>query len=248
VLTGHTAAVTSAAISPDGRRAVTGSQDGIAKLWDLDSGKEVLSLKRHTAELTAVHFSPDGDNILTSSLDQTALLWPAVPIGPSIKLSAPRLLVGRDAGQYPIDPEARLVDPDASDLAAATLRVSLAANNNGAPATIELGTGPLQVQGGQILALRGENEVPVAEIIPETDQSQHASEWAVRFLPAAATADGQQLLRQLAVRIIEPLDSPLDVHLTLATSADQRLSEAQATLQSNDATDAPGALAAAQGR
>jgi WD40 repeat protein/serine/threonine protein kinase len=248
VLTGHTAAVTSAAISPDGRRAATGSQDGIAKLWDLESGKEVLSLKRHTAELTAVHFAPDGDSILTSSLDQTALLWPAVPIGPSIKLSAPRLTIGRDAGQYPIDSAARLVDPDASDLGGATLHVSLAAENNDSPAMIELAAGPLRIAGNQVLAERGDTETPIAERIEQPSPTPSAAGLAIRFLPAATTADGQELLRQLAARINAPLDAPLTLHLKLTASTGQPLSETQATVQSTDATDTPAALAAAQGR
>ncbi|MCC6493871.1 MAG: protein kinase, partial [Pirellulales bacterium] len=248
VLTGHTAAVTSAAVSPDGRRAATGSQDGIAKLWDLDSGKEVLSLKRHTAELTAVHFSPDGDSILTSSLDQTALLWPAVSIGPSIKLSKARLLIGRDAGQHPIDLEARVFDPDASNLDGATLSIALTAEHGGVRATIELAAGALRVAGNQVFARRGENETPVAEWIPASGESQNAANSVVRFLPGATTAIGQQLLRQLAVRTAGPLDAPLGIHLVLTAPDGQPLSEAQATVQSLDPTDAPGALAAAQAK
>jgi WD40 repeat protein len=74
-LEGHTAAVTSVAFSPDGTRALTGSQDNTAKLWDATTGKEILSLPGHTQEVTSVSFSPDGQNVLTSSRDGTAIIW-----------------------------------------------------------------------------------------------------------------------------------------------------------------------------
>ena len=47
-LRGHTAEVSRVAFSPDGKRIVTGSADGTAKLWDapIDTGQ--LELKGHT--------------------------------------------------------------------------------------------------------------------------------------------------------------------------------------------------------
>ena len=79
-LEGHTASVVSVAFSPDGRRALTGSQDNTAKLWDTKvspdgKGKEILPLKTHSQEVTAVAFSPDGKSVLTASRDGTAILW-----------------------------------------------------------------------------------------------------------------------------------------------------------------------------
>jgi len=38
---GHTSHVTSAAISPDGKRAVSGSYDKTIRVWDLEGGKEI---------------------------------------------------------------------------------------------------------------------------------------------------------------------------------------------------------------
>jgi WD40 repeat protein len=74
-LAGHTAAVTSVAFSPDGTRVLTGSRDNSAKLWDAETGKEILSLPGHTQEVTSVAFSPDGLSVLTSSRDGTAIIW-----------------------------------------------------------------------------------------------------------------------------------------------------------------------------
>jgi len=82
-LQGHTAAVTSVCFSIDGKRAITGSRDATAKLWELreEAGKtdagELLTLKGHSRDVTAVACSKDGQSILSGSLDGTMILWPA---------------------------------------------------------------------------------------------------------------------------------------------------------------------------
>src|SRR5262249_14001179 len=40
----ETIAITAAAFSPDGRRALTGDDSGVLTLWDLATGKKILSL------------------------------------------------------------------------------------------------------------------------------------------------------------------------------------------------------------
>ena len=42
-LEGHTCWVSAVAITPDGRRAVSGSEDRTLRLWDLESGKEIAT-------------------------------------------------------------------------------------------------------------------------------------------------------------------------------------------------------------
>ena len=44
-LKGHTAVVTCAAFSRDGRRIVTGSEDSTARVWDAATGKLQMTLK-----------------------------------------------------------------------------------------------------------------------------------------------------------------------------------------------------------
>ena len=41
---GHSKAIGSVAFSPDGKQVLTGGSDGIARLWDAASGKEIRAL------------------------------------------------------------------------------------------------------------------------------------------------------------------------------------------------------------
>src|SRR5450756_128800 len=66
---GHSGAVRSAALSPDGRTALTGSDDNTARLWDVASGRELRQLTGHTDPVYYVAFSPDGRTVLTASAD-----------------------------------------------------------------------------------------------------------------------------------------------------------------------------------
>ena len=73
----HGGVVYHSIFSPDGTRILTGSWDKTAKLWEVSSGKLLLSLV-HQSAVNAVKFSPDGTRILTASADKTAKLWDAV--------------------------------------------------------------------------------------------------------------------------------------------------------------------------
>jgi WD40 repeat protein len=74
----HTrSAMSSAAFSPDGLRVVTGSIDKTVRVWDSETGKELLVLRDESYVLSAA-FSPDGLRIvITGSDDNTARVWDA---------------------------------------------------------------------------------------------------------------------------------------------------------------------------
>jgi WD40 repeat protein len=54
------------AFSPDGRYLASGSCDNTAKVWDLETGKEVTTLRGHIGYVMAVTFSPDGKLLATA--------------------------------------------------------------------------------------------------------------------------------------------------------------------------------------
>jgi hypothetical protein len=70
--------VTAAGFSQDGRRIVTGSNDGIARVWDVDTGRPISRPLRHQGEVAAALFDPGGRFVLTASWDGSARLWDAI--------------------------------------------------------------------------------------------------------------------------------------------------------------------------
>jgi WD40 repeat protein len=63
------------AFSPDGNTIATASTDGTARLWDVQTGRELRRFVGHTAGVENMIFSPDGRYIATASDDGTARLW-----------------------------------------------------------------------------------------------------------------------------------------------------------------------------
>ena len=75
VLGGHRELVRSVRVSPDSRRAVSGSQDQSVRLWDLESGMCLRILEGHRESVTSVSVSPDGRRAVSGSRDQSVRLW-----------------------------------------------------------------------------------------------------------------------------------------------------------------------------
>jgi WD40 repeat protein/serine/threonine protein kinase len=80
----HDSTIFSIAFSPDSRRLVTSSggrgtfaPDATAKLWDVVTGRELLTLRGHTQTVYGVACSPDGTRIATAGSDGTARIWQA---------------------------------------------------------------------------------------------------------------------------------------------------------------------------
>ncbi|MEQ8963665.1 MAG: WD40 repeat domain-containing protein, partial [Coleofasciculus sp. C2-GNP5-27] len=67
----------SLAFSPDGEWLATGDSDGMIRLWEAASGKEILSSKGHNSWVYSVAFSPDGQILASGSIDNLVRLWSA---------------------------------------------------------------------------------------------------------------------------------------------------------------------------
>jgi WD40 repeat protein len=73
------AAVNSVAFSPDGKTALSGSDDKTIKWWDLSTGRVIKTLEAHSS-VHSVAFSPDGKTALSGSgswdnKDNTVKWW-----------------------------------------------------------------------------------------------------------------------------------------------------------------------------
>jgi WD40 repeat protein len=67
--------VRSIALSPDGKKVVSGSDDGAVRLWDIDTCKVIMKWMGHTREVKSVCWSRDGRKVLSGSGDGTARQW-----------------------------------------------------------------------------------------------------------------------------------------------------------------------------
>ncbi|MBS2036960.1 protein kinase [bacterium] len=74
-LEGHTKPITSAALSPNGELAVTGSGDRSVRLWDLREGRCLHHLLGHTDLVESVVLSNDCSLAFSGSRDKTVRVW-----------------------------------------------------------------------------------------------------------------------------------------------------------------------------
>jgi hypothetical protein len=63
------------AITPDGRRAVSGSDDETLRAWDLETGQTLTTLQGHTNWVSAVAITPDDRRAVSGSWDKTLRVW-----------------------------------------------------------------------------------------------------------------------------------------------------------------------------
>lgn len=74
-LTGHDGWVSGVAVTPDGRRAVSCSDDATVRLWDMERAIEVRTLTDHDGPVRAVAVTPDGRRAVSASADETLIVW-----------------------------------------------------------------------------------------------------------------------------------------------------------------------------
>jgi WD40 repeat protein len=72
-LVGHTDGVKAIVVTPDGRRAVSGSDDKTMRVWDLETG-DSRELVGHTDDIKAIVVTPDGRRAISTSW-KTLRVW-----------------------------------------------------------------------------------------------------------------------------------------------------------------------------
>src|SRR5215207_104985 len=76
-LLGHSRAVYTVAYDAEGKRLITASEDGTARIWDAVSGQERIILSGHDRAVNGAAFSPDGQFAATAGADTTVRIWDA---------------------------------------------------------------------------------------------------------------------------------------------------------------------------
>jgi WD40 repeat protein len=114
-LRGHIGPVTSAAFSPDGKALATGSEDGAARLWNLEEGPEPLSLVARGRTVNQVWFSPDDRFVVARSHSMSD--WPLVVYLEAWSLESPSAAL--QLNEPPIEIEAVARHPLESSIAIA---------------------------------------------------------------------------------------------------------------------------------
>ncbi|HEX7841792.1 MAG TPA: WD40 repeat domain-containing protein [Kofleriaceae bacterium] len=74
-LVGHDGFVTACSVSPNGRCVVSASSDKTLKVWDLESGRALVTLEGHASAVTACAVAPDGRRVISASEDRTLKVW-----------------------------------------------------------------------------------------------------------------------------------------------------------------------------
>jgi WD40 repeat protein/beta-lactamase regulating signal transducer with metallopeptidase domain len=75
---GHTAPVSSVAVSADGRTLAAGARDGSIRVWDSATGSTIKTLTGHLGAIVAVAFSPDGGKLVSAGDDETVRVWDVI--------------------------------------------------------------------------------------------------------------------------------------------------------------------------
>jgi WD40 repeat protein len=75
----HAGTITGLFISADGTRLASCARDRTIVLWDMATGRELLTLKGLISDPLGVLFSPDGTRLIAISQDGSLTVWDGTP-------------------------------------------------------------------------------------------------------------------------------------------------------------------------
>lgn len=74
-LHGHGTWLMSAVFSPDGQYLASSSDDGMVKVWDVQTGSLLTTLDGHRAGVHGLTFDPKSERLWSSELDGRLMIW-----------------------------------------------------------------------------------------------------------------------------------------------------------------------------
>jgi WD40 repeat protein len=69
------AEVNEVVFSPDSQKLAAGFADGMVRIWDINNGELLFTLKAHNGPTRSLDFSPDGTQLATGGDDETLKQW-----------------------------------------------------------------------------------------------------------------------------------------------------------------------------
>ena len=89
----HPGGVSAIAISPVGRTMATGGRDGLVKVWDLETGTELVTLTGATQPINSLTFSSDGSLLASGSTDDVVRVY-TLDVGVLIEIGRSKVTRG----------------------------------------------------------------------------------------------------------------------------------------------------------
>ncbi len=226
LLQGHTDSVWSVAVSPDGQRIVSGSDDNTVRIWDAATGKPIgQPLQGHKASVFSVAVSPDAQRIVSGSADNTVRIWYAATCEPFGK---PLQGHTDSVGSVAVSPDAQRIVSGSADN---TVRIWDAATGEpiGQPLqghTNQVYSVTVSPDGQRIVSGSADKTVRIWNAATGEPIGQPLQGHTDRVLSVAVSPDGQRIVSgsdDNTVRIWdaatgEPIGQPLQGHTDSASS------------------------------
>ena len=118
---GHKGSVLAISFSPRGDRFASASEDGLIKIWDVESGNEVMAL-RDESSVQSMVYSPDGKRILSRSQENVTRIWDTESGAEVLKLDVGGSRTGFHCVAF--SPDGQKIAVDSSDNAIAIFDVA----------------------------------------------------------------------------------------------------------------------------